>query len=163
MPSNHPILCYLLLFLPSIFPSIRVFSNKSALHIRWPKYWSFRFIISPPRTIQNWFPLELISLLSEGLSRDFSSTTIQKHQLFGTQPSLWFKGCQSYDKPRQHIKKQRQYFTNKGPSSQSFGFSSSHVRMWELDHEEGRGWKNLYFWTVVLEKTLQSLLDCKEI
>ena len=55
----------------------------------------------------------------------------------------------SYDQPRQHIKKQRHYFANKGPSSQSYGFSSGHVGMWELDHEEGWAPKNLCFWTVV--------------
>ena len=70
---------------------------------------------------------------------------------------------QSYDKPRQGIKKQRHHFANKGPSSQSYGFSSSHVWMWELDHKEGRALKNWCFWTVVLEKTLESPLGCKEI
>ena len=65
--------------------------------------------------------------------------------------------------PRQYIKKQRHYFANKGPSSQGYGFSSSHVWMWELDHKEGWAPKNGYFWTVVLEKTLESPLDCKEI
>ena len=69
----------------------------------------------------------------------------------------------SYDQPRQHIKKQRHYFAKKGPSSQSYGFFSSHVRMWELDHEENWASKNWCFWTVVLEKTLESPLDCKEI
>ena len=69
----------------------------------------------------------------------------------------------SYDKPRQHIKKQRHYFANKGPSSQSYGFSSGHVWMWELDCEEGWAPKNWCFWTVVLEKTLESPLDSKEI
>ena len=69
----------------------------------------------------------------------------------------------SYDKPRQHIKKQRHYFADKGPSSQSYGFSSSHVWMWELDHNESWASKNWCFWTVVLEKTLESPLDCKEI
>ena len=67
----------------------------------------------------------------------------------------------SYDK--QHIKKQRHYFANKGPSSQSCGFPSSHVWMWELDHKEGWAMKNRCFQTVVLEKTLESPLDCKEI
>ena len=61
------------------------------------------------------------------------------------------------------IKKQRNYFANKGPYSQSYGFSSSHVRMWELDHREGWAPKIWCFWTVVLEKTLESPLDCKEI
>ena len=69
----------------------------------------------------------------------------------------------SYDKPRWHIKKQRHYFANKGPSSQGYGFSSSHVWMWELDHKESWAPKNLCFWTVVLEKTLESPLDCREI
>ena len=92
MPSNHLILRHLPLFLPSIFPSIKVFSNKSALCIRWPKYWSFTFNISPSRTdIQDWFPLGWtgwISLESKRLSRVFSNTTSQKHQFFSTQLSL---------------------------------------------------------------------------
>ena len=69
----------------------------------------------------------------------------------------------SYDKHRQHFKKQRHYFSSKGPSSQSCGFSISHVWMWELDHKENWVPKNWCFWTVVLEKTLESPLDCKEI
>ena len=69
----------------------------------------------------------------------------------------------SYDQPRQHIKKQRHYFANKGPSSQSYGFPNSHVWMWGLDCEESWAPKNWCFWTVVLEKTLESPLDCKEI
>ena len=69
----------------------------------------------------------------------------------------------SYDQPRQHIKKQRHHFANKGLSSQSYGFCSSHVRMWELNYKESLAPKNWCFWTVVLEKTLESPLDCKEI
>ena len=69
----------------------------------------------------------------------------------------------SHDKPRQHIKKQRYHFADKGSSSQSYGFSSSHAWVWELDHKEGWVLKNWCFWTVVLEKTLESPLDCKEI
>ena len=69
----------------------------------------------------------------------------------------------SYDQPRQHIKKQRQYFANKGPSSQSYGFSSSRVCLWELNYEESWAPKNWYFWTVMLQKTLQSPLGYKEI
>ena len=69
----------------------------------------------------------------------------------------------SYDQPRQHIKKQRHYFANKGLSSQSYGFSSSHVWMLELDHTEIWALKNWCFWTVVLEKPLESPLDSKEI
>ena len=69
----------------------------------------------------------------------------------------------SYEQSRQHIKRQRHYFTNKGLSSQRYGFSSSHVRIWELDYKLSWTLQNWCFWTVVLEKTLESSLDCKEI
>ena len=69
----------------------------------------------------------------------------------------------SYNQPRQHIQKQRYYFANKGPSSQGYGFSSGHVWMWELNCEESWVLKNWCFWTVVLENTLESPLDCKEV
>ena len=70
---------------------------------------------------------------------------------------------ESYDQPRQHIKKQRHYFANKGLSNQGYGFCSGHVWMWELDYKESWAQKNWCFWTVVLEKNLESPLDCKEI
>ena len=69
----------------------------------------------------------------------------------------------SYDKPRQHIKRQRHYLVNKDPSSEGYGFSSGHVWMWELDYKESWALNNWCFWTVMLEKTLESPLDCKEI
>ena len=70
----------------------------------------------------------------------------------------------SYEQPRQHnIKKQKHYFASKGLSSQSYGFSSSHVWMWEWDHKESWALKNWCFWSVVVEKTLESPLDCKKI
>ena len=69
----------------------------------------------------------------------------------------------SYDEPRQLIKKQRHYFANKGSSSQSCGFCSSHVWMWELDYKESWVLKNLCFWTVMLEETLENPLDCTKI
>ena len=97
MPSNHLILCCPVLLLPSIFHSIRVFSNESGFHIRWPKYWSFSFSISPS---------------------DEFFCHIPRH--------------------------------------------SNHLWMWELNHKESWGLKNWCFWTVVLEKTLESPLDCKE-
>ena len=90
--SNHLILCHSLFLLPSIFPSIRVFSNELALHIRWPNYWSFSFSVSHANEYSGLIPLGLtglISLLSKGLSRVFSKNTVQKHQFFSTQPSLW--------------------------------------------------------------------------
>ena len=84
MPSNHLILCHPLLFPPSIFPSIGVFSNKSILCIRWPKYWNFSFNISPFNKYSG-----LISFrIDRGLSRVFSNTTVQKHQFFSAQLSL---------------------------------------------------------------------------
>ena len=87
--QSHP-LCPPLLS-PWIFPSIRVFSNESALCSRWPKYWSFSFNISPSMNTQDWSPsgwTGWISLQSKGLSRVFSNTTVQKHQFFGAQLSL---------------------------------------------------------------------------
>ena len=70
---------------------------------------------------------------------------------------------ESYDQPRWHSKKQRHYFANKSPSSQGYGFSSGHIWMWELNYKESWVQKNRCFWTVVLEKTVESPLDCKEI
>ena len=93
MPSNHLILCHPLLLPPSIFPSIRVFSNESALRIQWPKYWSFSFSFSPSSEFSGlisfridwlvWFPC------SPRDSQILSSTTVLKHQFFSDQPSLW--------------------------------------------------------------------------
>ena len=94
MLSNHLVLCHPLLLLPSIFPSIRAFSNESALPIRWPKYRSFSFSSSPSNEYSGlicFLTTGWISLQSKGLSRVFSSTTVQKHRFFGTQPSLWSK------------------------------------------------------------------------
>ena len=84
MLSNHFIFCCPLLLLPSVFPSIRVFSSELVLCIRWPKYWDFSFSISPSNEYSG-----LISFLSKGIPRVFSSTTVWKHQFFGIQPSLW--------------------------------------------------------------------------
>ena len=92
MPSNYLILCHPLLLLPSVFPRIRVFSSESALCIRWPKYWSPSFSISPSNeySVLIFFRIVgLISLQSKGLPRIFSSTILQKHQFFSAQPSLW--------------------------------------------------------------------------
>ena len=90
MPSSHLVLCHPLFHLPPIPPSIRVFPNKSALHMRWPKYWSFRFSISPsnehPGLIS--FRMDWLDLLADqGLSRVFSNTAVQKYQFCGTQLS----------------------------------------------------------------------------
>ena len=85
---------------------------------------------------------------------------LQNHCRWWLQPWNWKK---SYDQPRQHIKKQRYDITNKGPYSQSYGFSSSHIWMWELDHKETWLLKNWCFWNAGLEKTLESPLDRKEV
>ena len=94
MQSNHLILCRPLFLPPSIFSSIRVFCNELVLRIRWPKYWSFSFSISPSNEYSglisfrmDWFDL-LDGLISKGLSRIFSNTTFQKHQFYDAQPSL---------------------------------------------------------------------------
>ena len=93
MPANHLILCHPLLLLPSIFPSIRVFSNELALRIRWPKCWSFSFSISPSNEFSglisfriDWLDLHVV----QGTLKSLSSTTVQNHQFFSIQPSLWF-------------------------------------------------------------------------
>ena len=91
MPSSHLILWCFVLLLPSIFPSIRDFSNGT-FRIRWPKYWSFSFSMSPSNKYSGWFPLRLtglISSLSKGLCGVFSSTTVRRHQVFSAPPSLW--------------------------------------------------------------------------
>ena len=93
MPSSHLILCHALLLLPPIPPSIRVFSNEPTLCIRWPKYWSFSFSIIPSKEIPGLISsrMDWLDLLAvQGLSRVFSNTTAQKHQVFGTQLSLQF-------------------------------------------------------------------------
>ena len=92
MPSSHLILCHPLLFLPPIPPSIRVFSNESTLRMRWPKYWSFSFSISPsseyPGLIS--FRMDWLDLLAvQGTLKTLSNTTVQKHQFFSAQLSLW--------------------------------------------------------------------------
>ena len=87
MPSNHSILCRHLLLLPSIFPSIRVFSSESVLHIRWLKYWSFSFNISPSKEYSRLisFRIDWCDLLARDSSGVFSNTTVRKHQFFGAQ------------------------------------------------------------------------------
>ena len=91
VPSNHVIHCCTLFLPPSIFPSIRVFSKESVLHIRWPKYWSFSFSISPSNEHSGLISFRMTGLIlqSKGLSRVFSNTTVWKHQFFGAQRSLW--------------------------------------------------------------------------
>ena len=91
MPSNHLILCCPLLLLPSIFPNIRVFSNESALHIRWPNYWSFSFSISPSNEYSGLISFRIVwldLLKVQGTFKSLLQHTVQKYQFFGTQLSL---------------------------------------------------------------------------
>ena len=91
IPSNYLILCHPLLFLPSIFPSIRVFSNESVLPIRWPKYWSFSFNISPSNEYSGLtsFRIDWFDLVVEGTPKSLLQHHSQKHRFFGAQLSLW--------------------------------------------------------------------------
>ena len=129
--------------------------------------WCWRRLLRVPRTarISNQSILKEISpeYSLEGLmlklKLQYFGHLLQRADSFKKTFVPWKK---SYDKPRMCIKKQRHYFANKDLYGQSYGFSSSHVWMWELDCKESWAPKNWYFWTVVLEKTLESL-DCKVI
>ena len=98
------------------------------------------------------------------LTKDLQGIFCNQGSNPGLPPCRQILYCLSHQgRPRQHIKKQRHHFINKTPCSQSYGFSSSYVWMWELDYKESWAPKNWCFWTVVLEKTLESPLDCREI
>ena len=90
MPSNHLILSYPHLFLPSVFPSIMIFSSELALCIKWPKYWSFKFSISDYSGLIS-FRIDWFDLAVQGTLKSLSNITVWKHQFFSTQPSLWSK------------------------------------------------------------------------
>ena len=150
MLSSHLILCHPLLLLPSICPSIRVSSDELALCIRCPKYWSFS--ISPSNEYSglisfriDWFDLLAIQGTLKSLLQHHSSEA----------SILW---CSAFVTVQLSY-----YYADKGLCWQSYGFASSPLWMWELDHKKGWALKNWCFLTVVLEKTLESPLDCKEI
>ena len=109
---------------------------------------------------RSWHPVPSLHGKYMGKQWQTSFWGLQNHCWWWLQLAPWKKSC---DKPRQHIKKKRHYFADKGPSSRSYGFANSHVWLWELDRKESWALKNWCFWTVVLEKTLESLWDCKEI
>ena len=156
MPSNHIIPCCPLLCLLSIFPS----TNESALHIRWPKYWSFSFSISPSNDYSGLTSLEEVwsPYRPRDSQRVFSNTTVQKYQFFNAQPSLWSMTSLWYMTTEKTIALNLWIFVDKMMSPG--GSAVKNIWMWELE-----GWapKNWCFWPVVLEKTLESPLDCKEI
>ena len=138
MPSNHLILCHPLLLLASIFPSIRVFSNESALCIRWPKYWSFRFNISPsnehPELIS--FRMDWLDLLAvQGTLKSLLQYQSSKASILLCSAFFIVQLSHSYMTTGKNIALtrrtcwQRHYFANKGPSSQGDGFSSGHIWM----------------------------------
>ena len=124
MPLNHLILCRPLLLLPSIFPSIRVFSSELALPIRWPNYWSFSFSISPSNEYSELisFRMDWLDLLEvQGTPKSLLQHNSLKASIF--QHSVFFIVQLSH--PYMTIEKQRHHFTDKGPYNQSYGFSSS--------------------------------------
>ena len=140
MPSNQLILCHPLLLPPSIFPSIRVFSNKSVLCIKWPKYWNFSFSINPSNEYSglitfriDWFDLLAVQGTLKSLLQHHSSktSTLLCSAFFMVQL------LHLYITTGKTIDLTIWTFVDKGLSSQSYGFSSSHVRMSELDHKEG--------------------------
>ena len=139
MPSNHLILYQPLLLLPSILPSIRVFSSKSVLLVRWPKHWRFSSSISPSNEYSRLisFTMDWFDFLPRDSQESFPTPQFKSNNssvlslLHGpTFTSIYdhWKN-QRYGKPRQHIKKQRHYFANKDLSSQSYGFSNGHIWM----------------------------------
>ena len=152
--------------------SVLLFENKNTSP---PQVYKYTWLTS------TWWPKTLCFLLHLVLPAEFTSWEINGETVkqwltlfFGAPKSLQMvvaamklKGLtpwkKSYDQPRQHIKTQRHYLVNRSLSSQSYGFSSSHVWMWELDYKESWAQKNWCFWTVVLEKTLESPLNCSQI
>ena len=105
MPSNHLILCHLLLLMPSILPSIRVFCNESVLCIRWPKYWSFSFSISSSNEFSEFisFTMDWLDFLAiQGTLNSLLNTIVQKHQFFGTLSSLWSNSHSTHDYWKNH-------------------------------------------------------------
>ena len=140
--------------LKSLLMKVKEESEKAGLKLNIQKT---KIIASGPITswwIDGGTVSDFIFLGSNITAAGDCSHEIKRHLLLGKE---------SYDQPRQHMKKQRHYFANKGPSSQGYGFSSGHICMWELDYKESCVLKNWCFWTVVLEKTLESPLDFKEI
>ena len=134
----------------------------------------FKFSFSRPISAIIWQPSSHFILLRFPLAWTWGISSRLLQQGAVTVPYLGWgvspHGCpsfthwkESYDQPRWHIKKQRHYIANKDLSSQGYGFSSGHVWMWELDYKESWALKNWWFWAMVLEKTLESPLDCKEI
>ena len=191
MPSNHLTLCRPILLLPSMFPSIRVFSNGSALRMRWAKYWSFSFI-SPSNEYRglisfrmDWVDLLAVQGTLKSLHQHHSSkaSILQRSAFFIVQLS------HPYVTTGKIIALTRWAFVGKvvswlfnmlsrlvitvlprskhllisWPQSICCDFSHSQVWLWELDYKESWAPKNWCFWAVVLEKTLESPLDCKEI
>ena len=123
MASNHLVLCHPLLLLPSIVPSIRVFSNESALCIRWPKYWIFSFSISPSNGYSGliFFRLDRwISFQSKELSRGFSNTTVQKHQFLSVEPAGLCGRCTGVAVPLRVVPSPTGLPSKRGPGLGSF-------------------------------------------
>ena len=151
MPSHYFILCCPLLLLPSIFPSIRVFSNKLVLHISWPKYWSFSFSRTEVSASGSWMRCT---------SRKAVRNVPRKRQVTPSNAGVpscmrrFLLGRKAMTNLDSLLKSRDVTWLTKVCIVKATDFSSSHVWMWELNHKEDRGLKNWCFWTVMLEKTL---------
>ena len=163
MPSSHLILYCPLLLLPPIPPSIRVLSNESTLHMRWPKYWSFSFSISPSNEYSGLisFRMDWLDLLAaQGTLKSLLQHHSSKVSILRCSAFFIVQLSHPYMTIGKTIALTRRTFVGKVMSLHDF--SSSHVWMWELDYKESWAPKNWCIWTVVFEKTLESPLDCKE-
>ena len=183
MPSNHLILCCLLLLLPSIFPSIRIFSNESGFCVRWPKCWSFSFSINFQwicRTDdESQAGIKIAGININCLRYEVNRWQIDEEKIETVTDFIFLglkitvhgdcsheiKRCLLHGRKAManidRVLKSTDNTADKGPYIQRYGFSSSHLWIWELDWKEGWKPKNWCFQTVVLEKTLESPLDTR--
>ena len=175
MPSNHLILCCLLLLLPSIFPSIRIFSNESGFRVRWPKCWSFSFRTDD----ESQAGIKIAGININCLRYEVNRWQIDEEKIETVTDFIFLglkitvhgdcsheiKRCLLHGRKAManidRVLKSTDNTADKGPYIQRYGFASSHLWIWELDRKEGWKPKNWCFQTVVLEKTLESPLDTR--
>ena len=162
-PDAMILVFWMLSFKPTFTLSFTTLSLTFSLKETGPNHWAYRFLF-----IELKFCFGIKKFLVIIFYSQFSENLLVNSLFNCSAEKLLTYYCTQYSNIiiwtfRQHIKKQRHYFVNTGLSSQSYVYSSSHVWMWELDHKDGWALKNWCFWTVVLKKTVESLLDCKEI